>query len=438
MTQQTNNPNIEFLGLRIYAERSGYRVTGRVEFPHPVCGKASCPIDYSARRPDGTDDIAPSDSSNTKLRQRLMLVKRWLQLCKDCGTLPKTNCGAQAINESGMKVSYRTLQAWTKRFELHGPDDLKDKYVKPAKRLLTLTADQALSAIKVCCWWKFRVGRATTINNTIMHAAVALLDSGYYLADIIATIDCYYAWPCDRLKFAFKPFVRWSKYDFQKWLYRACDENDYRRGLEAARHQVPLQAPATTRSSDVADPKMRKRETLHRGTRRAIRDLHPVDSDAPRTPVEPLSNSFRAAPVRKRAPLQDAAKLRKMGCDRAADDTVKAVAPGPTPMSLIANPKTIAEALGTLDDAYRRLLLSAAHGNREACEQSVATMPLWWDSMPVVERNNIEFRINAWKEDHPRVTDKQLAARKVAMLLPKIRSHKSGAQKLFPAARIAQ
>ncbi len=135
--------------------------------------------------------------------------------------------------------------------------------------------------------------------------------------------------------------------------------------------------------------------------------------------------------------LQDADKLRKMGCARAADDAVKAVAPGLPALSINDNPTTIAEAIATLDDGYRRMLLDAAHGDRQAREQAVATMALWWDSMPQTERNNIDFRVEAWQRDHPGTNEALANARRIDMLLPKIRNRKSGAQKLFPAARIA-
>lgn len=422
--RRTRTEAATFLNLRIFAERSGYRVTGRVEFPHPVCGKSSCPIDYSARRLDDADDNTAPIDGDTKYRQRLDLIALHSRLADDHPAMNKRQLAQRAIDESGLDVSVRTLQTWKRKWELEGAVGLKDKYVAMPKRILTLTSAQALSAIKVCSWWSYRIGSVTQIDNKMIRVSVGLLNAGYALADLVATIDCYYAWPTDRQKFPFKPFSRWAKYDFEKWLFRACDANDYRRGLDAAQHQTPLQAPATARSSGVADPKTRKRETLHRGTRRAIRDMHPVDSDAPRTPVEPVSNTLRAAN-----------KLRRVGCDRAAQDTIKSAASGLPALSLNSEPKTIAEAMATLDDSYRRMLLSAAHGDRQARDQAIATMSLWWDSMPQAERNNIDFRVDAWKADHPTVTDRQVAMRKIDMLLPKIRNRNSGAQKLFPAAR---
>ena len=124
---------------------------------------------------------------------------------------------------------------------------------------------QARDAVMVCAWWAFRIGNVDDIDRKMMHAAVEhLIRPGYQVADLLATIDCYYSWQCDRARFSFKPFARWARYDSPvPWLYRACDENDYRRVLDAMRNQrVPLQSPATVRSLDVPDARARRREAL--------------------------------------------------------------------------------------------------------------------------------------------------------------------------------
>ncbi|MGB2984746.1 MAG: hypothetical protein WBE26_02590 [Phycisphaerae bacterium] len=82
------------------------------------------------------------------------------------------------------------------------------------------------------------------------------------------------------------------------------------------------------------------------------------------------------------------------------------------------------------------MLLDAARGDREARNQAVATMPLWWAQMPQGIRNNIDFRVDAWRRDHSRTTDRPFALRKLDMLLPHFRDHRCGAQRLGAAARL--
>ena len=100
------------------------------------------------------------------------------------------------------------------------------------------------------------------------------------------------------------------------------------------------------------------------------------------------------------------------------------------------DPQTIAEALAAMDDGYRRMLLDAGRRDGRAREQAVATRALWWDSMPRDIRDNIECRVDAWRRDHPRVNDRETAARMVDMLLAKLRDHRSGAHRLGVAIRI--
>ena len=65
----------------------------------------------------------------------------------------------------------------------------------------------------------------------------------FVLADILATIDCYYAWPSDRERYPFKPFSRWLRHDFDKWVCRAADDADYRRAVhDSQADPLPLRA----------------------------------------------------------------------------------------------------------------------------------------------------------------------------------------------------
>ena len=221
----------------------------------------------------------------------------------------------------------------------------------------------------------------------------------------------YYSCKYDRTRFPFKPFARWAKYDFPvPWLYRACDENDYRRGLDAMRqNDVPLQSPATVRSPNVPDAEARRRDALHRSTRSAIGNLAEAsacaagvvspaqvcrtDGKGDRSPSEAASNT-----------AQQVALLRSAGCREAATATVQRCAVGIPALSANRSPATVAEGLGTLEDQYRIMLSKAARGDRTASAEAVATMPLWWESMPASRRNDIDFKISAWHKDHPNAT----------------------------------
>ena len=190
-------------------------------------------------------------------------MKHWRELCEKHPNAAKYRLAAWAIADKDITV--RTLQLWDRRFDLEGKDGLRDRYSVCCKDPQTMFLAMARDAVMVCAWWAFRIGNVDDIDRKMMHAAVEhLIRPGYQVADLLATIDCYYSWQCDRARFSFKPFRRWARYDSPvPWLYRACDENDYRRVLDAMRNQrVPLQSPATVRSLDVPDARARRREAL--------------------------------------------------------------------------------------------------------------------------------------------------------------------------------
>lgn len=429
-----DNPTIEFCGVRIFADRQGFRVTGRVVFPYKVGGRTQVPIDYASCRPDGSVDDPELSKADIRQSQKLAVVLRWQALCVLNPGVQKRVLAEQAMEEVDMlRVSYRSIQQWACKLDIEGEDGLRDRYVKPPRAVLRLTPQQASDAVLVCAWWAFRIANVETIDRKMVHTAVIWLTGhGYRVADLLATIDCYYSWSCDRTCYAFKPFARWATHDFPvPWLYRACDENDYRRGLEAAKREaVPLLRPETTLSSSVIDAHMRKREVLHSGTRRAIRDLSDSAVSAPsavnpRSPSQGPSNTLRTADA-----------LRSIGCGEAARAVIQNAAPGIPALTCNDNPGTIAEALGTLEDSYRVMLHKAAQGDRRARDQALATMPLWWEQMPQTIRHNIDFKADAWRLEHPHATDRQAAARRLDVFLPHLRKDRSGAQRLLPAARI--
>lgn len=86
-----------------------------------------------------------------------------------------------------------------------------------------------------------------------------------------------------------------------------------------------------------------------------------------------------------------------MGLPEASDALVTSTTPEPT---------TIDEAMTAMKDGFRSTLLNAG---RTARSEAIATMPLWWDQLPETVRNNVSFRVDAWRRDHPRATTAHLA-----------------------------
>ena len=66
------------------------------------------------------------------------------------------------------------------------------------------------------------------------------------------------------------------------------------------------------------------------------------------------------------------------------------------------------------------MLIRAAQGDREARQQAVATMKLWWESMPQQTRNKIDFKVEAWQRAHPNASPTAANTRRVDMLLAKV------------------
>ena len=320
-------------------------------------------------------------------------------------------------------VSVRSIQLWVRKYETQGVGGLRSNYVPRPKKVPAIPADLATDAVKVAAWWAFRIANVACIDTGIIGVAVSLLERGFPLQDIIATIDSYYAHDCDRQKFAFKPFGRWAKYDFEKWLYRACASADYQRGT-------------------LSEAKGRKRDVNCRANRQAVRSLDPVRAA---TDVQTHGCGMERTPSRNREgavleqpanALRQARKLRSIGLRSAADQTVRRAAAGIPALAANDNPQTVAEALGRLDDGFRSMLIRAGQGDRDARQEALATMPLWWPTMPAAVRNNVDARIAAWQADHPHVTDDAALNRKLLMFLPFLRDDRSGVQRLFPAARI--
>ena len=371
-------PSIELPGgVKVFAARDGDHVTGRVDFPYEVGGRRSVPIDYR--------NVVPSDISNLKSAipldpralARLGMVKCWRDLCDSDKSLTRLD-HARRVCAAGAPIncSPRSLQLWERKLDTEGPDGLVDRYEPAPRKVLSLDAALAKDAVSICGGWCFRIGNEPTIDSKMMHSAASIRPRAEYLRDIIAAIEVYYAWPTDRAKMPFKPFPRWAKWDFDKWLYRALSAPPS--DISNLKSAVPLQPPLTVlpRDESTPDSKVRKREVRNFATRRAIASLAPPGSE-PRVPTS-----------------------------------------GP--------PQSVPAALLALEDHHRWMLIRAARGDSDAVNQAVVTMPIWWDHLPEQLRNNIDARAAAWKREHPSGTNYVVAARKLTMLGPSIRRPPKG------------
>ena len=201
---------------------------------------------------------------DSKAAARLKLVELWRAACEAAPTIPRAIHARALARSSATKCSVRSLQLWASKLDALGPEGLIDGYIPAPRKVLSLTGDLASDAVKVCAWWSFRIGNNPSIDTKMLYSAAGLIGpigpiGPIPVADILATIDCYYAWPCDRSRMPFKPFARWIRYDFQKWLLRAAADNDYRRTIAEQRGATtavdPL--PGVTHPVPLLDPPLR-------------------------------------------------------------------------------------------------------------------------------------------------------------------------------------
>ena len=397
-------------GLKIFASRNGDHVTGYVLFPYPIGGGASIPLSYR-NAPSSLPPSVPL-SLDAIASARLSLVTRWRELCSQNPKASRLSLANLVADSAPIRCSPRSLQAWSRKLDTEGPAALCDRYVPAPPAVLTLDPQTASDAVLVCAWWSFRISNTDRIDTPMMHSAAGLLrpssprpsvPSSLPVADVLAAIDCYYSWPCDRQRFPFKPFARWARYDFETWLFRACDENDYRRpplegGFAPASEldHVPLRSPQTIRCPNVPDPRSRKRDVYDRCTRAAIRDSNPptVEPSNPST-LEP-SNPSALRPC---------------------------------------NPSPLVAWLQSLDPRWRGFFLRVAKGDRHAKFELIATLRLWWDGLPDAVRRDIDSRIEAWSKDRSR-TEVQIATRRVLSLIPRLRDIRGELTTLSAAAKM--
>lgn len=345
----------------IYAVRDGDRITGCVEFPYEVGGRTSVPIDYVNAGPL-PKDISPA-TLDAKASARLALVNQWRKLCSEKPQLPRAGLANLVASKATIRCSVRSLQLWSKKLDADGPLALSDQYAPAPRKVLSLDSKRASDAVSMCAWWAFRIGDVEKIDAVMMHHADQALRSSLYLSDVLAAIDCYYAWPTDRAKFPFKPFARWCRYDVLTWIGRANDKDDYRYRLPEDRTPLLGGDISDETFAGVPNPKERRRDVNHRPTRRAIEDM----------------KESRSQP-------------------EAVGDSIH-------------------ESIMALDEPMRIMLFAAARNDREANGQAVSTMPLWWDRLPESVRNNIEVRMEVWQRDHTGSSDRAARSVQLSMLL---------------------
>jgi len=433
-TADRTAPAIEFAGVQVFVGRHGETVTGMVIFPRPVggdlseaerlrregkryTGRTECPIDYRSRRP-GPPDVAsaprggrsePLASARADNRhvERLAIANAYLDICDADPDTPKVVHARHLAGEA--KVSVRSIQLWARKLETQGEQALRDRCVKPPRKVPIFCPEHAKDALLVCAWWAFRIGNCQTIDTKMMAAAVALIRHGYDVADLLATIDCYYSYDCNRERYPFKPFGRWARYELDKWVHRAADQADYRRSVaEGRREQIPLREPLT----------------------RTVDDLG-------RTMTASTTRQRRARNPRLRA---DIASVASAPCGGRTEQPSAISA-----ISAVKGPQSIAESLQALEESWRLMLLRAAGRDgdlttTEARHQALATWALWWPQMPTGVTGPIDMVIDDWCERHKLDPDGDPRHLEVAnkrrwlMFLPKLRDE-SGTHHLHPARR---
>jgi hypothetical protein len=394
-------PSLTFCGLHIFASRDGDRVTGRIEFPDD---RPPLPITY--RRPDPSQMSKPNSAlvpsclgGSTAPSPRLRAVLAFRDLLSANDMMPKKNTrrelGLLALRGTGLDASYRSLLLWCRKLDVEGESALADlpassaSSASPARGIVVLDSKTASDAVLICAWWSFRIGGIEVVDAPLLRAAASLIDNRQSsidnrLAAVLKAIDSYYAWPTDRTKFPFKPFKRWVKYDFQKWVYRARDDADYSAGSAA---------------------RSRRRQAANFATRRAIDGLSEPRPSGSGSTQSTLDNRLSAiSPALFPALFPDIAR-------QAAIDQVRAAAPPPD---------SLTAAVARLADAYRVMLLRAGQGDRDARDQAIATLALWWPSIDHPSRANIDARCDQFLREHPGAA-RHVPGRKLAMLLAEFR-----------------
>ncbi len=380
-------------GVNVFTVRDGERITGSVQFPYEVRGRRSVPIDYQNVQPVTLSEAKGLDA---KASARLALVQRWQELCEsDKGQTRRDHarrlCAeidpASPLSKGGTRgVSPRSLQLWARKLDTQGPQALADGYEGGPRKVLSLDGKVAKDALSICAWWCFRIGNEPCIDFRMMHFAASLRPRAPFLRDILSAIEVYYSWPTDRLVvYPFKPFARFAKYDFEKWLYRAlADKGQAERQHAASPGEVPLQIWGSAQRYETEDG-------------------------------DEFIGEPRFVPVAL-TPTVPGERSRK----REVAHSRRAVAAIPSEPGARATGQFVPDVLSDLDDRQRWMLIRAARGESQARREAVATMALWWGKIPPSISGNIDVRAGAWQADH-RAPAKAVAGRKLAMLIPHLK-----------------
>ncbi len=368
----------EFAGMYCYIVRDGDHVTGRVEFP-PQFNRQDTPIDYRSTAPQPGGDV-PIDK---KLKLKLDLVQRYQHLVKINPDVSKSVLAAR-IGKAG------SVRRWLKMYELHGIDGLRDKYVKPIKKLLVVDPANAKEAMMICMWWSWRINNSEVIDTPMMTRAAGLLNllkpdgQKYNIDDVLKTIECYYEYDTNRSIYPFKIFAKWSKYDYADWYFKMIKCAD----IQASR----------------AAAKARKRDTNSSTAKTAISKLSKQVQH--RDPVTSPSNQNRQVLVKDTDQF-----LRSIGFDHAADQV--AAQPG----SIMAEPAaSLHDAMVKLESNYRSMLFRAARGEQHARKEASATFALWWPDLQCPETHNIQAKVEQWCKDHNTAIDSPVAQKRITLM----------------------
>ncbi len=207
-TTAPRSPSIAFCGLRVFAQRNGTEVSGHVDFPYETYGRSSVPIDYQSTRPGDTADSQPTNI-DSRTTERANAVAAYHQALADDPDASKLATARQIAQRFG--VCPRSIQAWVFRAETEGNAGLRARHTKPPRKVGSFDPSHAQDAVLVTAWWCFRIGNVDSIDAKVLTPVVQLIADGFSAADLLAVIDCYYSWPCDRSVYPFKKFAKWLK-----------------------------------------------------------------------------------------------------------------------------------------------------------------------------------------------------------------------------------